>query len=686
MRISTILPPWLLLAAACVSPVGAQVAIDVDATVTVDQLRGADPTLDYASLLRLGPWDDRNYSLTAADLALLGKNEQQIREALPAFYRVELRRARPDLSRDSHARYPHTALNTFMRIYGGFLIDGRHYESVRLVGGRYLLDLGAPAAATTDGPTDQLTGESRVSFPEGESEAAVAISPGNANLAIAGSVRPSSSQEMYYSGDGGQTWLPSSLPLGGTCCDPAVAWSSNGALSYATSIGSCSVGGCDLYFYRSSDGGASWTDLESVTPGEPRRTLDFDADRETLHVDTSALSPFKDSVYVAYHNGNVMQLARSRNQGDGWSAVALSSAAEDLGIAGSVTTDRAGTLYYAWPAYDSQTIRFATSTDGGASFSASAVIAATEAAYEFSLPAQDTRQVLIYVASDSDLSDGPYSSSIYVAWSDTTAPATSTPATNHSRVRVAASHDGGSTWTITSPHPTNDQQTVDRFHPYLRVGPDGTVHVVFYDTSLSPDRTGVDIYYSFSTDVAQSFSTPRRVTSQTSPGILDWFEFGDYIGLDMAMNSLITAFADNRSETGVPGDSVDVYAAAIDPGPGSGSAGRIPGSEGVGGNPMLVSKNANGSELDLNWDVACGNGTDYEVYEGLLGDPQSKQPLLCSTGGTTSATITPARGARFYLVVAAVSTAEGSYGRSSDGAERLPDPGACLAQMIGACP
>ncbi|MDQ7087284.1 MAG: hypothetical protein Q9Q13_05235 [Acidobacteriota bacterium] len=56
------------------------------------------------------------------------------------------------------------------------------------------------------------------------------------------------------------------------------------------------------------------------------------------------------------------------------------------------------------------------------------------------------------------------------------------------------------------------------------------------------------------------------------------------------------------------------------------------------------------------------------------------------TGGSTSATITPASSHRFYLVVALTGEEEGSYGQAGDGTERSPDPGACLPQRIGGCP
>ena len=63
------------------------------------QSRGVDSRVDYASLDRFGPWDDRNYQLTREDLALLAENEVDLHEAVPAFYRVALRRRMPEMLR-----------------------------------------------------------------------------------------------------------------------------------------------------------------------------------------------------------------------------------------------------------------------------------------------------------------------------------------------------------------------------------------------------------------------------------------------------------------------------------------------------------------------------------------------------------------------------------------------------------
>ncbi len=490
---------------------------------------------------------------------------------------------------------------------------------------------------------------------------------------------------MHYSTDGGATWTQVDLPLGGTCCDPTVEWSTDGKYAYTATLGGCIVF-CELWFYRSDDGGMTWTGLESVTPGDPRREIETSfADREYLHVDHSPTSPYKDTIYLAWHKWNVMRLSRSTDFGNTWSTWVFSGT--PLGLGADVATDRAGNVYYAWPGSDSLEVHVSKSTDGGASFGPLVTVATNNASFSFPLPSMESREAAMYISADADTSDGPYADSVYLAWTDTTAPESTVPSENHARIRVAYSRDGGDTWTVTTPHETADELTVDRWQPFLAVGPDGTVHVIFNDTRRSPDRTAVDVFYSHSTDGGQTWSTPERVTSELSPNIDDSFEFGDYSGLDIVMNDLVAIFTDNRSEGGGTGDSIDVYAAGITPGGGGGGgAGRIPGSRNVTGTPLTITRLGNG-DLQLDWSAVCGAGSDYGVYDGVLTVLDDTNPVQCSTGGATSTTLTPAAGDRFYLVVANDGAgAEGSYGRRSDDSERPVSASACFPQSIGACP
>jgi len=70
----------VLIACCSVIPAVSQAAERVD----ISQARGADQRVNYASLTKYGPWDDRNYNLSKADLAVLAPNESELHPQIPA--------------------------------------------------------------------------------------------------------------------------------------------------------------------------------------------------------------------------------------------------------------------------------------------------------------------------------------------------------------------------------------------------------------------------------------------------------------------------------------------------------------------------------------------------------------------------------------------------------------------------
>ena len=622
----------------------------------IHQNRGVDSRVDYEALKRIGPWDDRNYRLTQSDLALLAPNEENLKAQIPAFFRVEMRRAIPEMRRTGPTQYPRSALQIFMLKYGGYLVEGKLYRHAEATAGRYevMLKDGVDREAfeRREGETPTLEGEVRVTSPTGAAESAIKVNPVNTDLVIAGSNGPGSGQKMHYSTDGGTTWNASAaLPQGGTCCDPTVDWSSDGSLAYTATLGNCGGAGCQVWFYRSSDGGQTWNDLPG---GTPRRTLSSGNanDKEYLHVDKHAGSPFVDNLYVTWHSNNIMQFAKSTDSGNSWSSLSFSSGGDQQGIGSDIATDKNGHVYYFWPAFNSQRILLRKSTDGGASFGSVSEVAATEGSFAFPVPSMETREVFIYVAADADLSNGPFGGSVYAAWTDATGPTGSNPANNHARIQVAYSRNGGASWTVTTPHETNNLGSVDRWHQWLAVGPDGKVHVVFYDTRRAADRASVDLFYSFSQDGAQTFSTPTRVTAEQSPNIGDSFEFGDYNGLDIVMSDLIAIYTDNRREGGGSGDSIDVYAAGI---PVSGGGNSAP--------TVTITAPASGSTF--------GQGTAI-AFTGTANDPEdgnltanlawtSSRDGAIGTGGNFSTTLSVGS----HTVTAAVTDSGGLQGSDS---------------------
>jgi subtilisin-like proprotein convertase family protein len=622
----------------------------------IEAAKGVDSRVDYASLVRIGPWDDRNYRLTAEDLALLSPDENRQLDPIPAFFRVEMRRKNPGMPRTGEAQYPRSALQIFFLRHGGFLVDGLLYQRAVRRNGAYVVLEDQHPTPMAEWETRALAGDVRVTSPNGAAESAIKFHPLDSNKVVGGANGPGSGQQMFYSTNGGTNWTASAaLPLGSTCCDPTVDWSSDGTKAYAATLGGCGTV-CNVWVYRSGDGGATWNDLETVTPGDPRRevTSASTSDKEFIHVDRFGTSPRRDNVYICWHDNNTLKFSRSTDFGNTWSAaLTMSSGTTQSGIGCDISTDKNGNVYYFWPATDGKTILSRKSTDGGASFAAAVTVANTQDGYDFAIPAMETRRAFIYASADADLSSGAFANRVYVAWTDTTAPESGTAANNHARIQVAYS-DNGTTWTVRTPHETADASTVDRFHPWIGVGSDGTVHAMYYDTRQNSARTSVDIYYSKSTDGGNTWSAPVRATSVTSPHIEDTFQWGDYNGLDALGTQVLGIFTDNRNESSGTADSVDVYAAAAPTG-----GGCTPPAPPTG----VTATAASQTQINVSWTASAG-ATSYNILRSTTsGGPYS----LVGTSATTSFSDTglTCNTAYYYVVQAVAACTSGNSAQAT---------------------
>jgi hypothetical protein len=522
-------------------------------SVQIIQGRGRDPSIDYNALTNHGPWDDRNYTLTADDLKKLPARDSEDKQPIPAFYRVEMRKANPNLPTSGPAQYPRSALNGFLAKYHGYEINGADYRELRSLGnGRYEVTV-SPAQDSAN-VANFLGGEKRITTPAGAAESAVAVNPVNTNLVIAGTNGPGSGQKMWRSSDGGVTWT-GPISLAGTCCDPAVGWSPDGTVGYMMALSSVVGSGTNVFFYRSTDNGASWNQTATLSN-------QHQSDKEYFTVDTFSTSPRKGNIYAAWHDNNVQRFARSTDGGVTFGTV-ISLDSATRGIGSDLTTDKNGNFYFFYPTVSggsiAHQIRMLKSTDGGATFAAGVNAAPLNADFDFPIPAMETRRAFVYVSAGTDFSNGPNANPIYDAFTDVTGTVAANGAANtHSVIRVGRSRDGGATWAVSTPHSTSDVNTVDRFNQWLSVDNQGRVFVMYYDTRNSSGRSGTDIYYAVSTDGAVTWSAPTRLTSVTSKNISDSFEWGDYNGMDMQLANIMAIYTDNRDESGGTAESIDV--------------------------------------------------------------------------------------------------------------------------------
>lgn len=370
-----------------------------------------------------------------------------------------------------------------------------------------------------------------------------------------------STQPQFFSIDGGTTWGQSSLTLVRSDVfhsDPAVDWTSDGT-AWAITIGiGPGLSTLMLRSYRSTDFGATWS-FEGTPSGPQTGT-----DREVMCVDHSPSSPFRDQIYVTWHQGVPGFVARrTAGAGGTWQAPVQVTGPETTGtaIGGDIKTNSAGDVFVFWPEDGgNRQIHIAKSTNGGASFGAPVTIATVFASQrQISIPADTTphRMARVYV------SGGAYKTAskdlVYAVWTDLSGesgctsglgPGSNVASSCKSRIWFARSTDGGATWS--APTKINDQAGKnDQFHSRLCVDEtDGRLVVVYNDTVGDPGRLKTDIWMQHSEDDGVTWSSAVKVTSaqtdETVSGAAS-FGYGDYLGLSGYAGTFFPSWTDRRS-------------------------------------------------------------------------------------------------------------------------------------------
>ena len=601
----------------------------------IEQGRGVDPGLDYKELTRFGPWDDRNYALRREDVALLPEDDYYV-PGVPAFFKVQKRKEMAAEGFPLERYYPRELDKEFRIRYAGLMQNG--VLKRQGLGKYYHPDPNDPPPQqrfATDPIPHAVPVEGEGPFESGsDNETTIEYHPTNPLLAIAGS-NGSGGQRHAFTSDGGLTWF-SAGALPASCCDPAMDWSPDGTVAYTATLGT--AGGCGFSLctqvYRSTNNGQTWVGPINLSTAS--------SDKEFIHVDRSPTSPFQSRVYATWHQGNVMQFARSTCGGPAPAlpctaanplafSPAQSFAAEERGIGSDITTDAAGRIYYVWPSVtnNSAEIRVVRSTDGGVTFTPSVQVYELWGDFDFAIPSMETRRAFIYVSADVDTSGGPHDGRVYVAFTDkhpsSPPEGGGTAAQNHAWIRVAYSDDQGATWQVAAtPHAEADIATVDRYHPWLDVDTNGIVHIGFYDTRNSTNRTGVDWYYAFSSDGGASWLEETRVSAIVSQNITDGQEWGDYNGLSVSAGATVgMTWTDNRI-TPPAASAVQLS-----------FAGRV---TNVGAGPTFLMSGTNGTQslctLDAGGDPDSLFASGFEDGEGIQLTPISL--TLTALNGFTS--------------------------------------------------
>ncbi|MFL6263299.1 MAG: hypothetical protein ACJ76Y_26690 [Thermoanaerobaculia bacterium] len=541
------------------------------------------------------------------DFSLLRPEEAKDRIPVPLWLRVLWRRAHPELvysAKDPTGGYPLVLkeIHEWMRTHQS-LVPGPPDQDTAPEFGEEV-----PAKTATVGGEKRISGAQAA--PRSESDIRVNYWDPMKIIGASNNISGSGAQAQFYSTDGGATWGQTSLALqpgDAFHSDPTVDWTSDGT-AWSTTIGiDSSHSVLHMRAYKSTDNGATWT-FDATFSGSQTTT-----DKQIMWVDHSATSPYKDNIYVIWHNGFPAFMSRRTGPAGSWQTPIQVSGAESTGtaIGADVKTNAFGDVFGFWPATGNQKIFVVKSTDGGVSYSAPVQVASTFAGFDIGIPAMNSRRALIYVSAGAYRTAGK--NLVYASWTDLSGaagctspgnePGSNTASACKSRVWLARSTDGGATWSPAVK--INDQASLnDQFNQWMVVDETtGALEVMYYDTVGDPGRKKVDVWTQSSFDDGVTWAPAVKVTSaqtdETVAGSDSGNQFGDYNGFSGIAGQFFPSWTDRRSN-----GSEEIWTAKI-----SDTPCTPPGAPAIG-----AASAAAPNQIQVTW----GNGTPaasaFNVY------------------------------------------------------------------------
>jgi hypothetical protein len=408
----------------------------------------------------------------------------------------------------------------------------------------------AKAAAPSAGPNIKISGDNDT--PRSESD--IRINPANPLQIIGGSNNIGNGrQAQFWSHDGGATWGQTTLPLlsaDSMHSDPTVHWTSDGT-AWATTIGiNADSTVLQMRAYKSVDAGKTWT-FDATFSGNQTS-----ADKQMMWVDWSQTSPFRDRIYVIWHN-NRPAFISFRNS-SGWHAPVQISGAETTGtaIGSDITINASGHVFAVWPDTGSKSLFAVKSTDGGETFSSPRLIHRTFGTFQINVPSFGVRAALL------GASIATRDNNVYVSWVDLSGdqgcrtpasePADDVNSACTSRIWFARSSDAGDTWT--EPIKINTDSTgTDQFNQRLAIDPQtGILGIVYYSAGIAADRKKTNLVFQFSSDGGSKWSKVTKVTTamtdETTVHADNGNQYGDYNGLSVANGVFFPCWTDRRDD------------------------------------------------------------------------------------------------------------------------------------------
>ncbi len=378
---------------------------------------------------------------------------------------------------------------------------------------------------------------------------------------------------FYASFDGGKTWpcqglIDVSSFKEYSFGDPGQAFDSRGnayygALAFPTPSSAApdelATGlQADFFVAKSIDGGCHYNSVAKVSGNSPAQ---FD-DKPSITADANPNSSFRDNVYASWtkfskqgipgFGNDTIFFARSTDGGATWSNPAPISASHNNNSVGgrqgsAVKVGPDGTVYVVWlDTVNKQTVeRLSVSHDGGATFPMQNITVATVTDDFISpLPGSSFRQDARTFPSLAIAPDG----TLYVVWANHT--------NNHAVVMLTKSTTKGLTWS--PPVTAGDVSGRSAFFASVAVDPTGNVEIGFQamDDVLPGTAPGVvlyDTYFIRSTDGGAAFSSPLKISTVSSDpdgsstnGLRAQF-LGDYITAVADASHFFVVWTDSRN-------------------------------------------------------------------------------------------------------------------------------------------
>jgi hypothetical protein len=388
-------------------------------------------------------------------------------------------------------------------------------------------------------------------------EVSVAINPTNSQHVIGvmlqrgGVGGPRVTNHSYTSFDGGRTWkhVAAANPEGRVQGDDAIVFGHDGT-AYHSYI---SFDGIRVerperawsgIFVRSTKDGLTWTTPVPVVD-HINTAIPFE-DKPWIGVDRSPQSPHRNNIYVAWtrfdvygsedptHRSRIM-VSRSRDRGQTFSPpleisdVSGDAKDSDGTVEGVVpAVGPRGEVYIAWAGPKGLVID--KSVDGGWSWGRDTVIAEMPGGWDIPVPGLERHNGM--PVTTVDLSKGPHAGTVYVNWID--------ERNGDPDVFVAASRDGGATWS--APVRVNDDpQGAVQMFTWLAVDPvDGSLNVIFHERR-GQSGTATSVTLARSVDGGKTFLNYRLPVAPFACCEGSGF-FGDYNGIDAYGGRVVALF------------------------------------------------------------------------------------------------------------------------------------------------